>query len=320
MTNFNFKFMETFLRYMDSNGNTLDLNGSQVDDDFLERIETLETEIKAALINESASGAVASFADGSDGVPVTELIVNIEPIQEGTGDPSPENVRPISGRTAVNIWRDDAHDTTADPNITIQLGDTVYGGTLNVTNGKVVATMGMSDMGIINWSYYERDQYFYGIIGSRFPNGVNGKGLCTVYDFYGTSTGANLVANMPDKSFGFTNSSSHRYIYVKDSSYTDAASFAAAVNGQQIVYDYDRQYYEEISTIPAQLTTLLGQNYIWADSGNVSVKYVADTKLYIDAATAALTANTQNNNRETEKPDVIKEEVKDDSINEEKEI
>ena len=33
------------------------------------------------------------------------LIVQLEPIQEGSGDPSPDNVRPISGRTGATVWR-----------------------------------------------------------------------------------------------------------------------------------------------------------------------------------------------------------------------
>lgn len=53
----------------------------------------------------SASGAVASFADGADGIPIKDMTVNIEPVQAGTGDPSPSNVRAISGwdsSTVVN--------------------------------------------------------------------------------------------------------------------------------------------------------------------------------------------------------------------------
>lgn len=48
---------------------------------------------------------VATFDDGADNVPVKSLILNIEPHQEGSGDPSPDNVRPISGYTAVNVTR-----------------------------------------------------------------------------------------------------------------------------------------------------------------------------------------------------------------------
>ena len=53
----------------------------------------------------SASGAVATFSDGAD-LPLKSLIVDIEPVQSGTGDPSPTNIRPISGWNAVKVTRD----------------------------------------------------------------------------------------------------------------------------------------------------------------------------------------------------------------------
>lgn len=52
----------------------------------------------------SASGAVATFSDGED-LPLKSLNVNIEPVQSGTGDPSPTNVRPISGWNGVKVTR-----------------------------------------------------------------------------------------------------------------------------------------------------------------------------------------------------------------------
>ena len=57
--------------------------------------------------------AIASFSDGADGVPVSELIVDIKARQEGSGTPSPDNVRAISGFDSgvvsvcgVNIWNE----------------------------------------------------------------------------------------------------------------------------------------------------------------------------------------------------------------------
>lgn len=52
----------------------------------------------------SASGAVASFSDGED-LPLKSLNVGIEPVQSGSGDPSPDNVRPISGWNGVKVTR-----------------------------------------------------------------------------------------------------------------------------------------------------------------------------------------------------------------------
>ena len=50
----------------------------------------------------SASGAIASFADGT-AMPLKSLIAYINPIQAGSGDPSPDNIRPITGFTGTNI-------------------------------------------------------------------------------------------------------------------------------------------------------------------------------------------------------------------------
>ena len=60
---------------------------------------------KADVIYDTASGDIASFPDGADGLPVKDLTVGIEPVQAGTGDPSPTNVRPISGWTGCNVTR-----------------------------------------------------------------------------------------------------------------------------------------------------------------------------------------------------------------------
>lgn len=50
------------------------------------------------------TGNPASFHTGNS-VPIQRLLIGMEPIQSGSGDPSPENIRPISGRTGVRITR-----------------------------------------------------------------------------------------------------------------------------------------------------------------------------------------------------------------------
>ena len=60
---------------------------------------------KADAIYDTTSGDIASFPDGADDMLVKDMIVSIEPVQTGTGDPSPTNVRPISGWTGANVTR-----------------------------------------------------------------------------------------------------------------------------------------------------------------------------------------------------------------------
>lgn len=51
------------------------------------------------------SGRVVSFNAGAAGIPLEKCLVQIEPVQEGTGDPTPDNVRPISGWTGAKVTR-----------------------------------------------------------------------------------------------------------------------------------------------------------------------------------------------------------------------
>lgn len=62
-------------------------------------------QLYSILPTDEASGSIASFSDGADSVPMPSLKVTLEPIQSGTGTPSPDNIRPISGRTEVVTQR-----------------------------------------------------------------------------------------------------------------------------------------------------------------------------------------------------------------------
>lgn len=73
-----------------------------------------------------------------------DVTVTMEPIQEGTGDPSPDNVRPISGRDSVKTTvsnEDESHDYT------LTLPETIYGGEVDAVSG----------VGSKEWEYIEFD-------------------------------------------------------------------------------------------------------------------------------------------------------------------
>lgn len=57
-----------------------------------------------ARVTNTVSGAVASFKTPGK-VPIRSLKAYFSPKQEGSGDPSPENVRPISGWTGINAFK-----------------------------------------------------------------------------------------------------------------------------------------------------------------------------------------------------------------------
>lgn len=59
-------------------------------------------------ITKTDSGEICSFVDGAD-APFADLIVNIVATQSGSGDPSPDNVRPITGWTGAKIVDDSVY-------------------------------------------------------------------------------------------------------------------------------------------------------------------------------------------------------------------
>ena len=74
---------------------------------------------------EAEAGAVVSFDDASSR-PLKSLVVDIAPVQSGSGDPSPTNIRPITGFTGLDLER-------TGKNL---LNPTLYvGGTYNPTVG-----------------------------------------------------------------------------------------------------------------------------------------------------------------------------------------
>ena len=56
------------------------------------------------LPEKTASGAIASFSDGADDVPIASGLFSFVPSQAGSGTPSPSNPRAISGYSGMTIY------------------------------------------------------------------------------------------------------------------------------------------------------------------------------------------------------------------------
>lgn len=78
---------------------------SQAVGDFKETIENdILDGVSAAFPTEEITAPMASTTVGANGIPM-KVIANIAPVQEGSGDPAPDNVRPITGHTGLKILR-----------------------------------------------------------------------------------------------------------------------------------------------------------------------------------------------------------------------
>lgn len=67
-------------------------------------INELKSVVQASLISESAVGNPAVISEAAE-LPFKTLTTKFDPVQDGTGNPSPTNVRPITGFDTVEITR-----------------------------------------------------------------------------------------------------------------------------------------------------------------------------------------------------------------------
>lgn len=234
--------------------------------------------ILKAFPTDTASGAVASFSDGADDIPLKSLIVNIDPVQDtSSGDPSPENICPISGWTQIDVNHSGA-DMTNPTTITIDLGQTVYGGKLDVLSGELVIDRAMVDLGTLTWGLDTGQSHrfiAYNQVAAK-PTGNYSVAINAICSTYKNLTQNQLYSNNIGVSIQSMNGKS---VYVYDDAYDNATAFKTAMTGQTLVYELATPI--EIQLSANQLNSLYGVNNIWADSGDTEVEYRADTKAYI---------------------------------------
>lgn len=224
----------------------------------------------------SASGAIASFSDGAD-LPLKSLLVDIEPVQSGSGDPSPTNIRPISGWNAVNVKNGNTVIAT------ISLGETVYGGTLNPLTGVLtVDKVALVIDGVnIKFNYV----YKYGTLnrfGVQYPTGLapkyTGSTSYCISDKLTPSYICTIAINTtrPEGYYGFPHTSAF-FVSMPSSvisgENTSEANAWAETNRPTVCYELDTPY--TIQLTPQQVRSLYGQNNIFADTGNVALEYWA---------------------------------------------
>ncbi len=240
---------------------------------FLSEEELLEIEEKllAAFPTDTASGSPASFQDGADGIQVKDLSVGLPVVQEGSGVASSSNVRHITVWTGTTIYHSGAD--TSDPEETDILWDSVTGalcgGMLDITSGSLIVTKLLLDASTATYvtatSSYVQVRIAPGVscnspISDRFStetaSGTPGRL---------SMSGGNVYFNVPRGEVPTADTAG-----VRSWVNTVHPQFAVTLT-TPIMYQIP----------PTQMRTLLGENSIWSDAGDVAVTYRADPTLYI---------------------------------------
>lgn len=169
--------------------------------------------------------------------------------------------------------------------VNIQLGQTVYGGHLDVVSGELVIDRAMVDLGTLNWiseESYTIGQFRvsqmeiaplnpnYSPVQCSILKGVKPKGY----------------AQFNNGEIGLSNTPTAPVLRAKAETFIGkpVEEIKAIMQGQQLCYELAEPI--EIQLDSYTLNSLYGANNIWADSGDTEVEYRADTKLFIERLTA----------------------------------
>lgn len=237
---------------------------------------------------DTATGAPANFPDGADGMPVADLKVNIDLAQAGSGTPSPANVRPITPWTGLTVYHSGA-DTTDPEELAVSWAadvGPVYAGELDVTGG------------VLSEAYYDASQDALSMVvtGNTPNNTVQARFRPALQEFEASSAG--IISDRFSNSNGSgqpgmiarVNLGDGAWIYLNipqsELSGTTTAAVQAWAAAKQPVILLKRTTPVTHQITPEQLVTLLGENNIWSDAGDVTVEYRADVALYIDKRTS----------------------------------
>lgn len=222
----------------------------------------------------SSSGAIVT-CNPVAGYPL-HVVSQITPVQEGEGDPTPDNVRPISGWTEATL-------THNDTPITLSFGQIVYGGELDWTTGVLTVTWKEADL---------NDPHFYptGGNGIRFDNALDGKylggeGLCN-YGKIGTrfTSGTVLLGTSPGVSSVY-------FVGLLDLlGLSSVEEYIQWAQTNKITIIYKTQNPFTVQLTPQEILALSGTNTIYTDTGDTTVSGRADPNTIIQQLATRIAA------------------------------
>lgn len=224
---------------------------------------------------------IATF--DSDGGDLQALIVGIELTQSGTGDPSPDNVRPISGHSSVNVIVSPTLNPLDGTITNIPLGTTVYGGTLDVVTGVLTVTkakIAFHPSDVSTWFDADASRTTLGFyrmasdFSAQYP--VPKDDSSVIFEQYKRAPAYNnnnpYVAQLTFVSDVFNKFEAR---VPKDvlGSFSTYAQSKAAVNAylanNPIVMCYNLATPQTIQLTGQRITTFIGTNNVWCDSGKI---------------------------------------------------
>lgn len=156
--------------------------------------------------------------------------------------------------------------------VTESLGSTYYGGKVDFVSGEGSSTMGVADLGALNWTFDSANNRFQSVDLTATAKGnataVMPNMLCECYPVFKASDTATTT-------LGITLFTSGQYVYLRviDANYSTLADFETAVTGKKVCYELATP--TTISTSAEEIELLKGKNVIWTDGDDILIEYKA---------------------------------------------
>jgi len=171
---------------------------------------------------------------------------------------------------------------------TFTFGQTVYGGHFD-NKGNLVVTYALTDINtaITSRTTSYANPVFYGSINGLKPQSNNS--LCEAFNtINGQASASNFAQNSNNHDFAINsvNSGDTIQVFVRADEYTDVASLKSACGNSKIKYELANPITLAITS--QDIPTLLGENNIFSNTGDVDVTIRADIGLYIDKKISSL--------------------------------
>ena len=179
------------------------------------------------------------------------------------------NICPISGHTDVTVTVASTSGGSGE-DTTVSLGRSVYGGTLDVTTGALTIDKVIADLGTQTYTYDTQYSRFYTYVIADMKV-VSNRTMPLVCSCYETIDDGRAVSDVPN---GSIYAVSEKRLYIHDNRTTSPSDLATALNGQTCVYELATP--QTFNLTKEQIITLLGDNYIRSDTGDIEITYVTN--------------------------------------------
>lgn len=195
----------------------------------------------------------------------SSLIVELPVQQTGSGDPSPENIRPITQWTDVALYVADT-DTATEPTVTTTFPTPIFGGMLDVARGEV-ASLYNEKKSSSGWEMVEAGQFRCQV--GAFNNGdETSTNVADLYSsHYKTVSNKDAYDATDDLTCGTPTIEGVTYLYVNDLDYSTLEDFTAYIGDVQFVYKSHVPMSDVIDPTIVYLPE--GTSYVWAEGAYV---------------------------------------------------